>query len=77
MHTNWGNYMVASVKTAGLNVFQETENWSLPAASLNNPVLSVHSGVCESASSLSPEAVETKTEEWLYLDLLNIQSQKK
>lgn len=36
---------------------------SVPAASLNNPVLSVHSGVCGSASALSPEAVDTKREE--------------
>lgn len=37
-------------------------DWSLPAASLNNPMQSVHSGVCGSASSLSPEAVNKK--EW-------------
>lgn len=36
---------------------------SVPAASLNNPVLSVHSGACGSASALSPEAVDTKREE--------------
>lgn len=32
----------------------------LPAASLNSPALFVHSGVCGSASSLSPEAVDIK-----------------
>lgn len=42
---------------------------SLPAASLNNPVQSVHSGVCGSASSLSPEAVDTKRERETYVAL--------
>lgn len=37
--------------------------WLLPAASLNNPALFVHSGVCGSASSLSPEAVDIKRED--------------
>lgn len=38
-------------------------DWFLPAASLNNPVLFVHSGVCGSASFLSPEAVDIKRKE--------------
>lgn len=42
-----------------LSVFPEG---SIPAASLNNPVRSVHSGACGSASALSPEAVETERE---------------
>lgn len=51
----------------------------LPAASLNNPRLSVHSGVCGSASYLSPEAVDIKREmepSVLNQDLLSIKGQK-
>lgn len=52
--------------------------WPLPAASLNNPVLFVHSGVCGSASSLFPEAVDIKREEgpcMVIRFLLNIRGQ--